>query len=246
MLHIDHSGFSTTKSLALNGGDYLNLGNVMGTDGTTALTLEGYIKPTTGANMAIWNKRDAVGTGSGVLFYITAAGQLQFFLEGATSANRLRAQSVATFTSGAWSHFAMCYTGSGTVAGVTIYINGVSSAITNVQDTFSGSAANARDLWIGNRENGTGSFVWTGRMHRISRWTKALSSAEVTEALNLKNSAGLLAHSASPTYLEANMRMGNDPMDSAVSGTGVIKDRVGGFDGTPQGTVAGDIVTDAP
>lgn len=245
MLHINYSGFTTTKALALNGGDYLNLGDVMGTNGTTALTLEGYIKPTLGTLMAVWNKRDAVGTGSGVLLYITAAGNMQFFLEGATSANRLRAQANTLLTSGAWNHFAVSYTGSGTVAGVTIYINGSSSAITNVQDTFSGSAANARPLWIGNRENGTGTYDWVGRMYRISRWTKALSSAEVTEALNLKNSAGLLAHSASGN-LEAYLRMGNDPMDDATSGTGVIKDRVGGYDGTPQGTVAGDIVTDAP
>lgn len=238
--------YTTTKSLVLSGGDYVNLGNVLGTNGTTALTIEGYIKPTLGATMAIWNKRDAVGTGSGVLFYVTATGQIQFFLEGATSANRLRAESVSTLTTGVWNHFAMCYTGSGTVAGVTMYINGVSSTITNVQNTFSGSAANARPLWLGNRENGTGSFAWTGNMYRVSRWSKALSGAEVTEAMNLIGSSGLLIHSAAPTYLEANLRMGNDPIDSAVSGTGVIMDRSGNHNGTPQGTVAGDIVTDAP
>lgn len=251
MLHIDHSGFTTTKSLDLAGGDYVNFGNILATllNGGNAFTLSGYVEidnlAPTGTATYFFNKRLNT-SGPGIIAYWVPAGRLYLFFEGTGGASdRLWCRTVTgVLTTGSWLHFAITYDGSKNSSGVNFYVGAtLQTKDTDISNNFTTTAANTRALWVGDRENSSGYF--DGRVHRLAAWNKVLSGAEVTEDFNLKNSPGLLAHSAVGNLVWY-PRFGNDPMDSAVSGTGVIKERVGGFDGTPQGTIAGDIVTDAP
>lgn len=252
MLHINYDGFTTTKSLDLAGGDYVNFGNVMASllNGGSAFTIEGYVDldnlDPAGVGLSYFFNKRLNTAGPGIVAYWVAAGGLYLFLQGTGGASdRLWCRTVTgVVTTGSWVHFAITYDGSKNSSGVTFYIGGsAQTRDSDISNTFTTTAANTRDLWVGDRENASG--YMDGRIHRMSVWNKVLSLAEIQQARDIKNSAGLLAHNASGN-LVWNPRFGNDPMDSAVSGTGVIKDRVGGFDGTPQGTVAGDIVTDAP
>jgi hypothetical protein len=150
----------------------------------------------------------------------------------------------AILGNGTWYHVAFTYDGTGNRFGLTTYLdNSVQSVTSVILDNWSSGTTTRGDLFVGGRDDGTQSV--SGRIFDVTYWDKELSAAEVSELYNSGTPLDANTHSAAAD-LAFYARFGNDPDDDATGGTGVIKDRVGGFDGTPIGTVAGDIVTDAP
>lgn len=244
--------YTTTKSLDLDGGDYVNFGNILSTllNGANAFTIEGYVEidnlDPAGANATFFFNKRLNTAGPGVIAYWTVTGGLYLFIQGTGGASdRLWCRTVTgSVTTGSWLHFAITYNGSKNTSGVTFYIGGsAQTRDSDISNGFTTTAANTRDLWVGDRENASG--YMDGRIYRVSVWDKVLSGAEVVEARDILDANGLNGHSAAANLVWY-PRFGNDPLDDATDGTGVIKDRVGGFDGTPVGTVAGNIVTNAP
>ena len=238
--------YTTTKSLLLNGTtQYVSIGNIAALDftGAAPFSVTGWIKPTsfTAGNMIISKMPGVLASTSGWLFYTDGVGRLRFFIGGPTGS--VFVHTTAGLSTGTWYHVAMTYSGSGTAAGVNLYINGVVQAKTTVTDTYSASAANTADVRLGARADG--SLFFPGNLFAVTPWSTALSGANITALYNagVPIDARLSAAAAS---IIAYYRCGNDPIDDGTGTTGVIMDRVGGYKGTPMATIAGSIVTDAP
>ena len=233
--------YTNTKSLQLTGGDYVTLGNVIDYTSGTARSWTGYVYLSSLKVQAFVSKRD--GTGNGFQFYTAANGAVYLYIQG-SGGNLFFRTPLSVVGSGAWYHVAVCQSSTWTVAGSKIYVNAVDQTLTTITDAFSGSATNTADMRYAGHKNNS-AYDLDGRLHRGVFWSKQLSAAEVSEDMGLKTTTGLLAHSAAANIISYH-RFGNDPQDDATGGTGVMYDRVGGYNGTPVGTVSGDIITSAP
>ena len=238
--------YTTTKSLLLNGTtQYVSIGNIAAMDftGMAPFSVTAWVKQTSfsAASIIISKIAGAIASNSGWLFYTGIAGQLRFVIGGA--AGNILISTTTFISTGAWTHVAVTYSGSGLASGVTFYINGVAQATITTTDTYSASAANSAAVRIGARADG--SLFFPGNLFSVVPWSTALSGANVTAMYNAGVPIDARLSSAAASII-AYYRCGNDPIDDGTGTTGAIMDRVGGYKGTPIATVSGSIVTDAP
>jgi hypothetical protein len=81
-----------------------------------------------------------------------------------------------------WHHIVLTYSGSGTAAGVKIYIDGVEESYTVASDTLSGSFTNSANFNIGSRDNDDLNLY--GRIDEVGHWDREISSSDVTTLYN--------------------------------------------------------------
>lgn len=231
--------YTYTKSLNLGGtNQYVDFGDQSAMDGAASFSLAAWVKfDTTGTFEIIFAKTAGGAIGNpGWQLTKDGADRLRFIISDGSGV--LNVFTTDTLSSATWYLVGVSTDGS-TAAGTTIYIDGSAGTMNTSSDTLSGSVLNTQPVTIGRRGDG---FYMNGKAFSAGFYTGSLTSGNWTSiaALSPKDL------SAGPGTLIFYPRFGNDPLDDATGGTGVIKDRVGGFDGTPQNTVAGDIVTDAP
>lgn len=99
----------------------------------------------------------------------------------------LTLNSTFTFTTGIWYFVAYTYDGSGTVGGLTSYLNGSDdSGSTATSGTYTAMENGTSDLIIG-KDNSLTANTLSGRMDSIAFWDKELSAEEVTAIYNKIN-----------------------------------------------------------
>lgn len=228
--------YTYTKSLDLGGtNQYVDFGDQSAMDGAAAFSIVAYVKfDNTLTTGVIISKRD--GGGIGWQLSRDSLNRVRFLLEGASG--QLNVYTTETLAASTW-YTVILTTNASTAAGTQIYINGTAATMNISSNTLAGSVLTTEPVLVGTR--GAAQFM-DGHVFTVGFYSGALSGAQVTAitALSPKDLT------AGPGTLIFNPRFGNDPDDDATGTTGVIKDRIGGFDGTPVNTLVTDFVSDAP
>lgn len=222
---------------------YVNMGSALDFERTDTFSMSCWFK-TTAATGAIIARRGGSAAFKGWEFNNTS-GQLGINLSSNNvTGNRLVARTtLSTFNDGVWHNYICTYDGSSSTSGVLMIVDGVNVAVTSTIDNLTADISNDVNGNIASRNNGEN--PWGGNLDEISLWDKVLTLAEAQEIYNSGNPDNLSTHSASANLLNW-WRMGDDPLDDATGGAGNIQDQVGGINGTPVNTDAGDIEADVP
>ena len=136
-----------------------------------------------------------------------------------------------------WKHVCATYTGSRTLAGMSLYVNGIYSdgggdAVGSVV-----SIATTRALYLGSADS---SDYFVGNMDEVSIYSKTLSPAEVQWIYNAGHPNNLL-DPAAPSNLLSWLRMGDGDTYPTILDHGPAA-----HNGTMIDMEAGDIVADTP
>lgn len=221
--------FTDDKSLYTVINEYLNCGTTIGSlidhDVPWTIIVEEWM--ISGGGGAI------CGNLSGTAYWYIDTSTVEqvrvFFRDSAN--RRLYCYSTEKITVGDWGTIAITHSGNSLVSGISIYINGVAATINTLTDTIVGTGTNSSTFQILSR--GDNNLTRFAKTHRFRIWDAELTSGEVADP-------------ASAVAPIADWRMGNNPSDDATGTTGTIYDEVGGYNATPIGTIAGDIITEAP
>ena len=164
--------------------DYVDIGNNLNFEKTQAYSLEAWIKTTMSAPGAIIAKMNSANNFRGYDM-ILESGSIEAHLIsnwGADDAIKVEANTIVN--DGTWHHIIVTYDGSGTAAGLKIYIDGNPETLTVVKDSLTGSTVNDDDLRIGTR---TTNIPFDGIIDEVKIYSCALSSDAVyNKYLDLK------------------------------------------------------------
>jgi hypothetical protein len=137
-------------------------------------------------------------------------GAIGFLMRGPGANNALQVRAGSNLDDGGFHHALVVYTGTSSPAGVTIYIDGVSTTVTTVTNSLSTSTLTTTPFRAGSSSN----QPFNGTLQHISIWDKALSPTEVAEVYNSGTPGNLLATGMS-SNLEAWYKLdGTDTTDT--------------------------------
>ena len=236
--------YTYTKSLDLDGvNEYVTVPhNSALTFDSVPFSISAWVKrDVSGTANIICSKRSGAGNNPGLELRIDNGDRVRFIISDGTGGS-LNVYSSETIALNTWTLVTVSTDGA-TAAGTQLYMGATALTMNTALDTLSSSWANTSPMDIG-RRGYSPDFYWDGKIFALAPYNIALSGAQVSE-LNSLSPKNFSAASTAGNIV-GYWRFGNDPLDDATGGTGVIKDRVGGFDGTPMNTESGDIITDAP
>lgn len=167
--------------------DYLDGGDVLGFSRTSPFSLACWIEPdVTNSSRIIVSKKDFDADGAGYVWYCISGGKLRFIIDGPGGAQRILVQTTnAVLSDNTYVHVVLTYSGSSTAAGVTMYVNGSSVALTTSTDNLaSADTTNAISFNVGGANDGASGADFDGEIDELGVWSKALSSTEVTDLYN--------------------------------------------------------------
>lgn len=137
-----------------------------------------------------------------------------------------------------WYHVAVIYSGSGTGAGYSMYINNSAQTVVTVSDTVgTGSTTNSNSLATGWRSN----IFWPGKLNNVSIWNTNISSGQVSSIYNGGTPGDLSSVSGFSTNCKFWVYHGDGDTNLA---SGFVDHTTSGFNGTSTGTPT--ISTDHP
>ena len=178
------AAFVNTKSLSFDGVDeYLNLSRVTMQESATYFSLSMWVKT---SSLAIF--QNISGTNEGSLYgrnytSIQTDGSVQWVLATQNLYPLVRT-SASDITIGTWHHICFVFDGSlsGNFNRAKIYIDGVSSAVTDSSTIPSTTGSTTFDFKIGTRSDNVSPF--NGNIDEVSLFDYALTSGEVTSIYN--------------------------------------------------------------
>jgi hypothetical protein len=182
------SGYTGGKGMRFNAtNSYLDVANESSFDFNTnnAFTCSGWFNFVTVTNSIMLSKLDtAANQYKGWECYM-ASGKLTLqLINNAGSSIIAQKYTNASYAGTGWNFFTITYSGSGTAAGIKLYINGVENTTTTTgSDTLSGyPILNNVNLTLGNRiAHGNG---FDGNLSDLAVFNKALSASEVLALYN--------------------------------------------------------------
>ena len=244
-------GSLSFKSVAFDGvNDHALVGDVLDFDWNVPFSVSCWFR-TTDNNGYLVSKFDGAPIGWGI--HIDASGSFQGFLSNASVGVQV-ATTATGYDDGVWHHAVATFSGSGTAAGVILYVDGNAKATSTVQDDLAmATTVNAGNLQINGR-TGTTSLI-TANIDEVSIYDKALSAGEVTTIYNnadppdlrltgpSTNLVGYWTMGDGDTYPNLRDRQVATPILAA----GSVKDRSSNSnDGTPTNMEDADFTTDTP
>jgi len=161
---------------------YLDVGNqaALDFDVTDTFSVSCWFKMPTGGNYATLVSKYRYNTASGWQTFVNPDGSLGFSLSNAPfSAARYVYTQTLTHRDDTWRHAVFTYDGSNTVAGLKIYVNGVSVAVTTGADGDPIATLNSNSVFIGARDDASPSSFVDGEMDETAIFDRELSAAEV-------------------------------------------------------------------
>jgi hypothetical protein len=140
---------------------------------------------------------------TGYSFYMSATGQLGFQVVNTWNSSAVDVVTSKTINDGSWHHVGVVYAGTGTAAGVYLYIDGKLYANTiNVNNTVSASILNNITPYIGSRNNTV--YYFNGTIDEVKVYNGALSQEQILVDMNRGASQVMGATSTSASGREAN------------------------------------------
>lgn len=234
--------FNNLLSVLFGGsGENVTMGNVHGFLRTDPFSFSFWFKSTGPTSSGTFlSKRGSSSDPGYEIFLSTSSGRIEVNIANTDSLEIDLETSTGGFDDGVWRNVVVTYDGGSIAAGVRIYMNAVSQALTVNQDTLgANSIVNARDFKLGVK--GTATNPYGGNEDEVSVWDIALSGPQVTEIYGPGIPSDLALHSAFANNVGW-WRMGDGDtfpilLDSSVnSNSGTMT----------NGMVVGDIVADVP
>ncbi|HTP41315.1 MAG TPA: LamG-like jellyroll fold domain-containing protein, partial [Nitrospiria bacterium] len=151
-------------------------------DRTDPFTLEAWIK-TSSTGGRIYAKMSNTSPNTGYEFYVDSSGVLHASLVNTWPSNAADVQGSIVVTDGLWHHVAFTSDGSGSAAGLKLYVDGVlDPSITTVKNTLSASILNNLDLHLGSR-NAQANF-FNGIIDEAAVYDTALDASTILSQYN--------------------------------------------------------------
>jgi len=161
--------------------DYISMGDVLDFERTDAFSISCWAKTSTTTYQIMVAKQ---GSGyRGYMFFIDGLARPGFSLVNTSTSNELTGRISTAFADGEWHHFCMTYDGSSSITGLSIYVDGVSYAITNIYNTLSATTLNSAAFIIGQRAI-SGVFPWDGNIADVAVYDIELTQAQVRDVRN--------------------------------------------------------------
>lgn len=223
------------KCLAFTGSSsqYVTLGNNFSFEYTNTFSVSFWAKWSANALYSLVAKQGDT-TYRGWAVYMDASGHIGFQLVNTVSGSLyLDVVTTGTFTTSAWHHICITYSGSGAASGVTIYVDGSSQTKTTNSDTLgTNTIVTTNALYLGGRASSGSNQYFTGSLDEVAIYNSTLSSTDVTALYNGKNPSNLnIISTPSPSNLIGWWRMGDG--DTAPTITDASS---GGHNGTMTNT----------
>lgn len=199
----------SVNSLLFDGVNQLvSVGNVAPTqfDWLVAFSQVCRFKTAAGGVQTLMGKREDGGTNRGYQFLMDA-GKLRVRIVNTGGSDEIDVVTVNTFNDGIPHGAAMVYTGSGTAAGVTIYVDGLPVATTTASDSLTGTILDAVGFSIGAIGTVPAEF-FDGVLDDCGLYGIALSAPEVLTVFGLPNDPPDLASVGPFASLVGYWRMG--------------------------------------
>jgi len=237
------SGFDGSALAGLGGGvrwifdgadDYVDVGNLPAFDmtATSAYTASIWARTTGIGSMHLIGKNATDATARGWSMFIIAGGTIYLSLRN-SNVLKAEAQSGVTVNDGVEHHILWTHSGSGTVAGFTLYIDGVSVALTTISNTLAGnSTLTTARMTVGARDQTL--LFHSGTLRHAAFWAVALNSTQVAEVRGGGVPPDLNALATAPDPL---LWLKFDELDATGAG-GIIDYGTGNNDGTAGGGLA--------
>lgn len=171
-----------TQALSLDGiSKHVNLGDNFGWEYTQPFTVASWVNTASVAGGVILSRTQSADL-RGWYLAVDPAGQLRFVLRNAL-ANQVSRRTTATVNTGTWKHVVVTYTGSGTVAGVVMYIAAVAQAGFTSFDTLGGNTILNTGVASIGCTNAASNFL-NGSIFGAMLWNRVLTGLEVTAVYN--------------------------------------------------------------
>jgi hypothetical protein len=183
-------------SLNFNGGNYyVTLANAanFNFERTDSFSMSCWVKPAANAWMSLLSKQTSTSPIAGWMLMQGAGSANPVFaldLAGNGGSSRALGRTTAEFAAGAWHHVVATYTGTSTVAGMKLYVDGTNQPLTTRVDDLTASILNTAGPQINGR-NGTDSLS-TATMDECRVYAKGVVLAPdwVTSEFNNQSSPG--------------------------------------------------------
>ncbi|MFY0608668.1 MAG: BspA family leucine-rich repeat surface protein [Cyclobacteriaceae bacterium] len=231
--------FGTTEAypghaLAFDGvDDYVDFGNdpSLNFDNTDAFTFEAWVNTSASGTQSIFSNYDGA---KGYNFEIRADGDVWFSFVSTSSSNQIRSfTTYYTLNDGNWHHVAVSYDGGNSASGVSIYVDGISSAVSSDFDNLSASTISTANTTSGAAQNGT-IRPFSGQIDELKIWSITKSDFSDRFAKPTVSDPNLVA------YYSFDENTGTTLIDKSVNGNnGTL------LNGTTN-TPAADGVTEGP
>jgi hypothetical protein len=236
------------KSLLFDGVDeYLDMGDNLGTDGSTPWSFSVWINPValTAFQNLFSKQSNTASVGPGYFVQVLGpggggVGSLRFGLVDSLG-NFLDVYSPAgTISAGVWQHIAITYDGSGVQSGVTMYLNGTSLSLTGSGATLSATTANNNTAVIAcNYNTFYGGLIqfYNGYMDELAfSFTTKWSASDIATTYGAGTPPDILGLTGLTNWYH----MGDNDVYPTIA------DVVGGKNGTMTNMESGDITTAIP
>lgn len=134
-----------------------------------------YFVPSVSQENCMFGNLDGAGV-TGYFCTITTSGQVRFGLRGTPSANGIEVRTASsTIVANTWNHIVVTYDGSSLAAGCTVYINGVSMALTVFANALSTSTISTQALRLMASPGGSFSSISGSQCAKFSVWNRVLA-----------------------------------------------------------------------
>jgi hypothetical protein len=207
--------------------DRADFGNINSFEFNQAFSLGAWtaVTPAVGAFHDMFVKFDG---SRGFSFYVSNANKIGLFMT-TGGVNTLQVETTAAID-GAPHQVVATHDGSGTAAGVRIYVDSVSVALTTVDSPITATMVNAANFAVGGRDIG-GASMFAGVLFETAAWSAALTPTQVLEtyAGGVPPDLNALATAPDPVFWAK-----FDDLD-AVGANGIINYGTGAQPGTAEG-----------
>ncbi len=176
-----------TQAASLNGSSYIKAGsNTCLFDTHDAFSIVAWINGPLEQDSTIVGKLRQGGGYTGWELHVgtsaggSGSGLMNVWLINSFGANYIQVNSPVVVLDGSWHHVAFTYDGSGTAAGVRIYVDGMDATGDTAADTLTATLVNDVELGIGTRQSGA-NHNFRGAIAEVAAWNTNLSAANITQ-----------------------------------------------------------------
>jgi hypothetical protein len=163
------------------GSGYSSMGNVLGFEYNQPWSIAAWIYNQTSGSSNIISKQESSIPYRGYGIGTAGSGQIQIFLNNNGSGNTLE-KTYVTY-SGGWHYMVFTYSGSNTLAGMNLYVDGsLASPSESSGSGMTASILSTTPFQLSGR--GGAANLWTAYLDEVGIWSKALSTQEITDLYN--------------------------------------------------------------
>ncbi|MHA2426443.1 MAG: LamG-like jellyroll fold domain-containing protein [Candidatus Hermodarchaeia archaeon] len=173
----------TKYSVDFGSGEYVTMGDEseLDFDSTDVFSLSCWFKTTMSGDGTLISKMEATPF-KGYLLYVRSGGKIAFRLINTWNTNLIDVETSTTWNDGDWHHVTLVYDGSQSAAGVTMYIDGVSEALTTIFDTLSATTLNTATFRLAYRHSNE--YPYVGKLADAVVYNIGLSAADASWMYN--------------------------------------------------------------